>query len=56
MIAELGTEMIVAPASHLAVPPSNKHHNNNNWKGPPVGPSNMGIMIENTTLKFSNKN
>ena len=27
MIAELGTAMIVVPASHLAVPPSNRRHN-----------------------------
>ena len=27
MIAELGTAMIVAPASHLAVPPNNRRHN-----------------------------
>ncbi len=26
---------------------------NNKLKRPPVGPSNMGILIENITLKFS---
>ena len=27
IIAKLGAAMIVVPASHLAVPPSNRHHN-----------------------------
>ena len=27
MIAELGSAMIVEPASHLAVPPNNRPHN-----------------------------
>ena len=43
MIAELGAAMIVAPASNLAVPPSNRRHN----------PFKTGLMFKNLPTVYN---